>query len=83
MGPGRSGQLRLCVQPLQGLARNCGYYVEVFIKVQAREARQFGGCRDDQVRDGRSAVLAAVGQPGRYFRRPVLDSRCQVFRRPR
>jgi hypothetical protein len=74
IGAWRSGQLRLGVEPLQGLASDCGDYVEVLIQVQDREARQLGGCRDDQVRDGRSAVLATVGQQRQDFHRPVLNA---------
>lgn len=33
----------LGVQSLEGLARDCGDYLEIFVNVQDREARQFGG----------------------------------------
>ena len=54
---------------------------EILIEMQDREPGQLGGCGDNQVRYGRSAMLAAVGQQSQNFHCPVLDSRCRVLHR--
>jgi hypothetical protein len=49
------------VQALDGLPADLGYDLEVLIEMQNREASEFRGRCDDEVRYGRAAVLSPIG----------------------
>jgi hypothetical protein len=49
-------------EALVGLAGDAADELKVFVEVQHGEADALGGGRDEQVGDGRPAVLAGVGQ---------------------
>ena len=49
-------------EPFGGLAGDTGDEVEVLVEVEHGKSGEFRGCGDDEVRDRRGAVLAAVGE---------------------
>ena len=69
----------LGVQALNRLAGDLGYDLKGLIEAQEHEPSQLSGRRDDQVRDGRSAMLAVIGEKCENLDRSVLNRRGQVF----
>jgi hypothetical protein len=55
--------------------------LEVLVKVQDREPGKLRRRRDDEVGQGRSAMLASVSEQGEDLDRPVLDGWREVLDR--
>lgn len=70
-------------EPLHGLAGDVCDELEVTVKMQDRQSCHFGGRGDEQVRDGRSAVLTTVGERGLDLYSSILDHRREVLGRHR
>lgn len=66
-------------QALDGLPGDVGDDLEVLVEVQHGKPGEFSDGGDDQVGQGRCAVLAPVSEQGEHLDGPVLDRRGQVF----
>jgi hypothetical protein len=67
------------IESFQGLTGNLGNELEVLVHVEHGQAREFAGCRYQEIRNRWGAVMSTVGQEGEQLDGAILDGRRQVL----